>query len=182
MVSPSAGEREWITVLLLWLLVEEICGWWTSLETAFKQVLRGTPKWKDGRIPAKSCTEQGSAVRRSCISYFSCSRVNGDKWTESKRSELQEKTSKKIPVIQDPEIQDLLTEGKRNSANMVEGGVDITKVRAEEWRNVMASWLDWGGGCGGGNQTETVYNVWSNMIKKSLENYITCSTSHVVLK
>lgn len=83
---PQQG-REWIIVLLLRLPMEEICGLQTSLEKFCFQACfkRGTLKWKDGRILAESCIEQGSAVRRSCICHFSCNRENGDEGTEKRR-------------------------------------------------------------------------------------------------
>lgn len=67
--------------------MEEICGLQTSLEKAFKACFkRGTLKWKDGRILAESCIEQGSAVRRSCVCHFSCNRENGGNRKQKEKS------------------------------------------------------------------------------------------------
>lgn len=92
-LSLSRRERENNNIAIM-----ASCGrnmWFTNFTRKNTQApfKRGTLKWKDGRILAESCTEQGSAVT-CCICHFSCNRENVDEGTENeKRKELQEQLS-----------------------------------------------------------------------------------------
>jgi len=127
------------------IAIKTSCGinmWFTnsrkSIQVCFK---RGTLKWKEGRILAESCIEQGFAVRRSCICHFF---MQKRKWRWGNRKQKDKRAARRAQLFR---ILKPKTYWQKVSGRLQTWlkAMWTALIQREEWRNVMASWLDWWG-------------------------------------